>query len=437
MKRKFSALLFLIVLISPPAAADDLTQPAANELLDELRSLNKTVGRLKSIVEEQDKRIRELERRQAAAPPSPAAIGSGPAAAGSPPAGRIAAAAPSPAGGPSNAFNPEIGGLLDIVAASTESAADEEGNDRLSVREAELIFGQDIDPYTRFDSTFTVSDFEEFDIEEAYVSFFGLPGDIKARLGRIRPKVGKASSVHRDVLETVDEPLVVSEYFGVEGLFRTAAETSYFLPTSSDTVTHELTAGVMEGGIGEDGALLGETRRIPTFYGHLKNYWEISDDTDLEIGGTYITGSSDDDGAYEVHAFGVDGTWTYHVTPSNKFKLQSEAYFQDRRETPDEVDGTPIDPERHPSGFYVLADYRLSPRFAVGARYDYVEPINRPEDSERNNDTGYTGYLSLLQSEFVRWRAEYQHLDFADGSDDDRIFLQGTFAFGVHKHQLN
>lgn len=92
-----------------------------------------------------------------------------------------------------SAFNPEIGVLADIVGQLSESSADGEGNDKLSARETELVFGHPIDPYSRLDVTATCSDFEAASLEEAYVTHWGLPWELKARLGRLRPKVGKAS----------------------------------------------------------------------------------------------------------------------------------------------------------------------------------------------------------------------------------------------------
>jgi hypothetical protein len=44
--------------------------------------------------------------------------------------------------------------------------------------------------------------------------------------------------------------------------------------------------------------------------------------------------------------------------------------------------------------------------------------------------------ITFYQSEFARWRLQYQRADLADGTDDNRFFLQGTFAIGVHKHMI-
>lgn len=412
-----------------PAAADSPDDVSA--LKDDVRQLKDVVQELNRTVRAQAARIQELETARQ----TPAAAL---------PASTPAALAPGSAVGsatnatPLSAFNPEIGVVADVVGQLSESSADGAGNDKLSVREIELVFGHPVDPYSRFDSTITFSDVETPDIEEAYLTHWGLPGEIKTKLGRMRPKIGKASAMHGDSLDTVDEPLVVSRYFGKEGLFRTGVELTGFLPSPWTSVTHEWTAGVMEGGVGDGGELLGTSRRRPSFYAHLKNFWDLSDVSNAELGVTYLLGSNDDDAAYEVNALGLDATLTHYVTPSNKLKWQSEVYLQSRKDSFSLAhDGTRTDFSKDPWGLYSLLDYRLSPRFGAGGRFDYVEPVNlNPAARVRDRDTAWSGYLTFYQSEFSRWRLQFRRTEFAEGGNDNAVFAQGTVAIGVHKHQL-
>jgi len=406
-------LITISYLILTPAVWADPTSNALDVLRQQVAQLTATVQELTTTLQAQQQRLAQLEQGQTSLAqtmtPPPSVSGA-----------RLGGGSIAP-------FNPEIGVVADMVGKLSESSADGEGNDKLSVREIELVFGHPIDPYSRLDTTITFSDVENPDIEEAYITRWGLPGELKARIGRMRPKIGKASAIHGDSLDTVDEPLVVSEYLGKEGLFRTGVELTGFLPTPWTAVTHELTVGTMEGGVGEGGQLFGEARRRPSFYTHLKNFWDISDTSNLELGATYLTGSKDADARYEVNALGLDATAVHYVTPSNKLKFQNEVYLQDRKESF----------SRHPWGFYSLLDYRVSPRIGVGGRFDYVEPIDLdPATRARPADTAWSGYVTLYQSEFARWRVQYRHTDFAAGGDDNTVFLQGTVAIGVHKHQL-
>lgn len=416
---------------SMPGAWAQASADEMSALRQDVQRLSALVEQLQTTVQAQQQRITMLEGSTPSASAVPASPVSG------------APARPPVVAGSLSAFNPEIGVLADIVGQLSESSADGEGNDKLSAREMELVFGHPIDPYSRLDVTASFSDFEAANLEEAYITHWGLPGELKARLGRLKPKVGKAVPLHRDSLDTVDEPLVVQRYFGAEGLSRTGLELSGFLPVPWTAVTHELIGGVMEGGIGEGGTLLGGTRRRPSFYARLKNFWDISDVSNLELGTTYLTGSSDADSSFEVNALGLDATLAHYLTPTNKLKWQNELYLQDRKEalsvTLDEGTGeeTTTFLAENPWGFYSLLDYRLSPRFGIGGRFDYVEPVGvEPAARARPADTAWSSYLTYYQSEFARWRLQYRHTNFAEGGDDNALFLQGTVAIGVHKHQL-
>jgi len=413
---------FLIIAIPSWAEA----QPdEVSALRQQVRQLTELVQQLNGTLQSQQRRLAQLEATRQQPTTSAAASGQ---------TGALQRQAVSSL----SAFNPEIGVLADLVGRLSESSADGEGNDKLSAREVELVFGHPIDPYSRLDVTATFSDFEAASLEEAYITHWGLPGEIKARLGRMRPKVGKASPLHRDSLDTVDEPLVVSGYLGAEGLSRTGVELSGFFPVPWTAVTHELTAGVLEGGVGEGGTLFGATRRRPSFYTHLKNFWDITDISNLELGATYLVGSKDADSSVEVNALGLDATLVHYVTPTNKLKWQNELYLQDRDEAFSVAeDETRTNFHENPWGLYSLVDYRLTPRWGLGGRFDYVEPADMdPALLVRHADTAWSGYLTFYQSEFARWRLQVRHTNFAAGGDDHTIFAQGTVAIGVHKHQL-
>jgi hypothetical protein len=427
--RTFCALLVLSLTGAPSTAfaADDAVSQQVKSLSDQVNQLTNMMKDLKSVVERQSERIESLEKENSALkaqtpPPSAAAPSALPAAAPAP----VSAPVPSSSAAGRGGFTPDIGAVVDITGSLSESKDDEEGNDRISVRELELIISHDIDPYARFDSTITFSDFEDVDIEEAYVTYWEVPGGFQLRAGRLRPKIGKQSAIHRDQLDTVDSPLVIQRYLGVEGLFRTGLEVSHSLPQFAKPLTQEVTAGILEGGVGEDGTLFGETRRHPTFYTHLKNFFDIGDTTGLEVGGTYLLGSSDED-TYDVQALGADLTLGHFFTPIRKLKWQSEVYAQFRGDSA--VNDNPV-------GFYSLLDLRVSVRWGFGLRYDWVQLVNAEETTGEDLEQAYSVYATFFQSEFARIRLQYQLADLAGSGQDNRLFLQSTFAVGAHKHKL-
>src|SRR3989338_6203082 len=137
---RFILVLCCLCAASPPASADTTTD-MFEVLREQVQTLTATVADLTSTVQTQATRIRTLEGQQpsfAKAPASPTG-----------PGGRLAA------------FNPEIGLVADMTGQLSQSREDGEGNDKLSVRELELVLGHDIDPYSRMDATITFSDFED------------------------------------------------------------------------------------------------------------------------------------------------------------------------------------------------------------------------------------------------------------------------------------
>lgn len=391
----------------------------------QVRELAQTVRDLQLTVEHQQREIALLKGQT----PPPFTTPAGPAAGARSLQGR---------------WNPDIGVVADTVLTLDSPRRDTEGADRVSVRELELVFGSAVDPYSRLDATISFSDFEEAGLEEAYYTHFGLPWETTARVGRFKPHVGKALQVHRDSLDTVDEPLVVQRYFGAEGYNKSGADLTkpIDLPWA---VTHEASIGVLEGGNGEGGTLFGTSRREPTLYVRLKNYLDLNDSNGLEFGVSFLAGSRDDDSSFETNVLGFDGTWIYRYADQRHLKLQGEVFGVSRTESfyelTNEATGAitfqDLDDARSLVGGYALADLRFHPQWATGFRFDQVQTIDDVVSNPEAFDVGYTGYLTFHQSEFARWRAQFTHLDLVTGNDDDRVLVQGTFAIGEHKHKIS
>ncbi len=322
---------------------------------------------------------------------------------------------------------PEIGVVADAVATLDSAKTDTNGSDRLSLRELELVFGSAVDPFSRLDATISFSDTENPSLEEAYLTRFGLPFDTTARLGKFKPKVGKVLGVHRDSLDTVDEPLVIQRYFGAEGLNKSGVDFSKTLNLPWP-ITHQVTVGILEGGNGDGGTIFGPARRTPTAYGHIKNYIDLTDTTGLEFGFSDLIGSRDDSASgFETHVLGFDTTLTHQLNATQNIKFQGEAFNVHRKQT--------FNADSNIWGSYGLVDLRFHPQWSTGFRYDYVELVDNINNPGKA-DQGLSGYLTFYQSEFARWRAQFTHKNLTAGKDDNAVYLQGTFAIGEHKHKL-
>jgi len=403
MKRVF-LILALSFLFQVPVFAE-------TSLESQVEDLKRMVLELQKTVQLQQQEIDALKAVPPAAPvePSPS----------------VSSASGIPQSATRGRWNPDIGVIADTVLKLDSPKTDTEGADRISVREMELVLGSAVDPYSRFDASIGFSDLDEVHLSEAYLTRFGLPLDSTARIGRFKPKVGKALFYHRDIIETVDYPLAVQRYFGSDGLNKTGADVTAPIDLPLDS-SHEVSLGVLEGGNGEGGTAFGETRRRPTIYSHVRNFWDISDVTNLEIGASHMVGSADADSSFETNIIGLDGTFLYLYGPDQRFKLQSEMFYLKRDESIEE----------DLIGMYALADVRFHKQWSSGFRFDYAEPVNNPLSNPDEADIGYTGYLTFHQTEFARWRLQATHIDQADGEDDNQIMVQGIFSIGEHKHKL-
>ncbi len=324
-------------------------------------------------------------------------------------------------------WTPEIGVVADTVLKLTSSKKDVEGNNRLSLRELELVFGSNVDPFSRLDTTISFSDSESPSLEEAYLTRFGLPLNTTARIGKFKPKVGKVLGTHRDSLDTVDEPLVIQRYFGSEGMNKAGVDFTKILDFPLP-VTQQVVFGVIQGGNGDGGTAFGTTGKAPTIYGHLKNYKDLSDTMGLEVGTSYMAGSKDENPNFDSQIWAIDATLTKHLNANQDIKLQGEVFNLDRKKT--------VNADGNLWGAYGLLDFHFKPQWSAGFRYDYVQLVDNPVTNPHEVDYGETGYLTFYQSEFARWRAQYTHTTLATGKNDNTVYLQGTFAIGDHKHKL-
>ena len=417
--RKISILVLCLWCMSAVRAQAD-PMPNLDARLNELTQM---VRELKGVVEQQQQEINALRQSKEAPPISPAP--------------QSFSASPKPSG----KFTPEIGAVADVALKLDSPNGDTGGADRVSLREIELVLGSNVDPYSRLDATIAFNEDNTAELEEAYLTRFELPFDTTARIGRIKPKIGRDIAVHRDSLDTADEPLVIQRYFGEEGMNKSGVDLTKLLDLPSPFV-HSLTVGVLEGGTGEGGTAFGETKRRPTLYGHLKNYLDITDMTNLDLGLTYAAGHKDEEEAFKVNVLGLDAALIHHLNANQDLKLQGETFYLDRKDsfldTENPITGSIIknDVDGHLWGGYGLLDLRINPQWATGLRFDYVELVDDPIENPHSADIGYAGYVTFHQSEFARWRLQYNHIDLATGKDDNQFWIQGTFVIGDHKHKL-
>ena len=395
--------------------------------------LKSTVRAQNEIIERQNYRIEVFEKKQTSLPIQAAALPQ----------------TPTPAktlmqGG----FNPDIGVVGTTQGKLTQNKADVDGNNTIALKELEVNFAGAVDPYSRLDATLALNDNLEdqnIDIEEAYYTRWGLPLGFTTQLGKFRAMIGKENLMHAHQLQTADYPLVVQNFFGEEGLSSSGARLKNSIPNPWD-LPLELTGEILRGNNGE--SFSGVSRR-PIFNTHLKTFFEPSQDSNLELGWTTLFGDENpprtilvDDGTgtgtlvetsyaptegqdrYGVKVFGGDATFNWFLPEGKRVMSQSEIYFQNRTDR--------VYDNNAPWGFYSLVEYRFSPKFSTGARFDYLNPL---DVAGRQGTTSVSPYFIFWQSEFADVKIQYSHTVYAGGEKtDNAAFFVVDFMIGAHEH---
>ena len=263
-----------------------------------------------------------------------------------------------------------------------------------------------------------------FHVEEVYFTFDKLPHNLQLKLGKFRASFGKANTQHRHALPWVDYPRMVEYFFGGEGLAGTGASLSWLVPNRWDHYL-ELTYEAFKND--SDSLFAGSDADDIAHLVHIKNFWETSPASTLELGLTASTAPNNSGhGNYRSWIEGIDLTYKWRPLDQGLYKSflwTSEAFFVQQ-----DLEG---DTEHSNSwGMYSAMDYQFARRWTSGLRYDYAEWPD--EHSEYEHD--YSVYLTFLQSEYAFWRLGYMHRDFSHGSkyDDDELFLQLNVSLGTH-----
>ena len=441
--------------IHPPGAQAATDDVAA--LQQEVRQLRVTVERLIGLVQTQQQQIDELRAKRPAVavaprpaiPPVPA-----PPIAPSP----VREVPPSTRGAASlKALLPDISVVGDVVAILTESKEDEEGNDAINLRELEVNLGGWADPWTRYDATITFEDIEEkVEVEEAYLTRFGLPLGLVARAGKFRSNVSKVNQFHLDELPWVDEPRLIRDYLGEEGFISSGVRLSWLVPNPWDHYL-EVTGEVLKGG---STIIASGTKRDPIFTAHVTNFFQLTDDIGLEVGASGLSASSPDRVAArrrDIFLYGGDSKLTWQGEQGRKLILMGEILRHNRDiGGADGTFDTTVGDFRNEDavGWYASGEYYISPRWSFGGRYDWVEPLGvitevdpatgepsfNEKDGVRDVNTAAVGFLTFRQSELVRFRVQYRHDEFADNTkgfdEDDVVFFQANVTTGPHRDPI-
>ncbi len=402
------ALLVCLLLLAPAGLA---AQATSEEVAARLQAL--------------EERIRALEAELAALK---AAQGTPPAVAPAPVAA-VAAPAGAP-GGPSGQLpvyggqgalakilNPDISVVGDFVGAAGKNSVNPFPS--LEMHESEVGFQAIIDPYARGDF-FLSFGHEGVELEEGYITFTSLPAGLLLKAGKRRSDFGKVNTLHNHTLPWIDRPLVTENLLaGEEGINDAGVSVSRLLPAPGDTFL-EVTAEVLRGD--SEGIFESSRRSDVAVVGHLKGYRDLTENTNLELGGSIARGHNDFGSDFVTQLYGFDATLRWKPLRRSiyhSFIARTELTWSRRRE--------PLDVQSA-FGYFTSLDYQLGRRWFLGGRYDWSERA----ESAALHDSGGSVILTYWPSEFSQVRGQLRRTRYAENSTAYELLFQLLFSLGAH-----
>jgi hypothetical protein len=314
----------------------------------------------------------------------------------------------------SKVFNPDISAIGDFLGAVGKSPGG--GEPSLQLHEAELGFQAVVDPYARADFFLTYGP-DEVGVEEAFITFPTTPGGLLMKVGKMRDAFGKVDGMHNHVLPFTDRPLVTQNLTGGEdGLADAGISLSRLIP--NPWLFLEATGQVYRG---QNQVFAAPTRGDVSYVAHLRAYRDVSESSNLDLGGSFAYGHNDSGPDQTTRLFGVDATFRFRPLRRaiyRRFVGRTELVWSQRREP---------DGEKDAFGFYASAEYQFARRWFAGARYDYSDRASEPL-----TDKGGSLILTYWPSEFSQIRGQYRHTRFGEGRTADEFLFQFLFSIGAH-----
>jgi hypothetical protein len=355
-------------------------------------------------------------------------------------------------------LNPDISVIGDFVGAAGNSA--NRFTPSLEMHESEVGFQEVIDPYARADFFITFGE-HGVDLEEGYLTLTALPAGLQVKVGKMRAAFGKVNTLHNHVLPWTDRPLMTQNLVGGEdGIDDAGLSLSRILPAPKG-IFLEGTAQIFRGD--SENIFQANRRNDVSTVEHLRAYHDITESTNIDIGGSFARGhSAFGDGSNQL--VGLDATLRWKPLQRSIYRsFVGRGEFVWARTTVDPFLVTGGLPDQgatgryvaKPFGFYVSGDYQLGRRWFLGGRFDRSErarcagtnPATTPCGFEIPNpflpsagifdrrllqDTGGSVLLTYWPSEFSQIRTQLRRTRYGEGLTANEILFQFMFSMGAH-----
>jgi hypothetical protein len=153
--------------------------------------------------------------------------------------------------------------------------------------EAEVAFEAFIDPYAKGRFFISIGP-EGAELEEGYAQFVTLPWGLTAKAGKTKAAFGKANTWHTHTRPWVDQPMMITRFFGEEGFNDTGVSVSKIINAPGNLFI-EATAEAFGGDV--DGVFARDASNDLAYNTHLKVFRDLTENSNLEAGATWARGN--------------------------------------------------------------------------------------------------------------------------------------------------
>ena len=325
------------------------------------------------------------------------------------------------------------------------------------VREAAFHVQSTLDPFSMVKIAFALEGGHAH-LEEAYIVYNSIAHRLGLTVGKFRQPLGVVNRWHRHSLDQFDYPLMLKIPFGPEGLAQTGVSLNWLMPSwwaHAQELVIQITSSE------NDGMFAGEFFSIPSGLLRLKSYWDLNRDTYLELGLTGLIGFGHRSDWAEVDgeapaapasrvesgrsaggvtemadepvriSWAVAADLTLNWEPLHKSKYRGVVW---RTEFLYAQRDTNMGNEDFWGGYSYL-EGKIARSLFFGLRADLIRDFEPVAEDNHKFTYQFSPYLTWWQSEFVRFRLQYDALNAHGEPLEHRVILQVECAAGPHKHE--
>jgi hypothetical protein len=313
------------------------------------------------------------------------------------------------------------------------------------LREGEISFFGQIDPYARAEVRIEAGQDQRgggltVSVAEANLTLTALPYGTQLKMGQMRNRFGLLNQIHSHDRPFIDNPNVLQQFFGKEGLVEAGFEATWVPPLPFYL---ELLGGVFNGQ--NDVAFGRDQISNPLVTGRVRTFFDLDEWGAIQLGSSVAAGQTPQQKSSTIVGFDAKYKYTPPGWQRAAFTLLGEYLLSFRDVVVTDPNGIDTTRFRGSQGFYVGGELRpfnhgeLS-KWLLGFRYDRTQ-----YPAASGTEWAVQPFLTYYPSEFLRFRLGYKqttrsqccsYLDFQDNGGSAKqvseYFIQATFIMGAH-----